>query len=199
MKHYIDITLLPSDDIDIHFLWTKVMMQIHLAFVEMQNEVQKIPAAISFPNYRCEVGEKKAFLGNKVRLLAPDKSDLEKLNIGRWLNRLTDYVHIKAIADVPNDVSEYECFSRRVKAGSPDKHIRRRMKRKNETEEEAAEFFADYKVAEADKQLPFIHMKSLSGDQSFRLVIQRKTVGAAPNCNAYSTYGLSAEGVLPKF
>ncbi|WP_370059982.1 type I-F CRISPR-associated endoribonuclease Cas6/Csy4, partial [Neptunomonas phycophila] len=36
MKHYIDITLLPSDDIDIHFLWTKVMMQIHLAFVEMQ-------------------------------------------------------------------------------------------------------------------------------------------------------------------
>ncbi len=199
MKHYIDITLLPSDDIDIHFLWTKVMMQIHLAFVEMQNKFQKIPVAISFPNYQCEVGEKKAFLGNKVRLLAPDKSDFEKLDIGRWLNRLTDYVHIKAAADVPNDVSEYECFSRRIKAGTPDKHIRRRMKRKNETREEAAEFFADYKMAEVDKQLPFIHMKSLSGDQSFRLVIQRKKVDAGQGHISYSTYGLSAKGVLPKF
>ena len=41
MKYYLDITLLPSDDIGVHFLWTKVMIQMHLALVEIQNEKNK--------------------------------------------------------------------------------------------------------------------------------------------------------------
>ena len=43
MKHYIDITLLPSDDIGVHFLWSKVMMQVHLALVEIQDSNKQVP------------------------------------------------------------------------------------------------------------------------------------------------------------
>ena len=124
MKHYIDITLLPSDDIGMHFLWSKVMMQVHLALVEAQDSDKKASVAVSFPDYRESSAKSSAFIGKKMRLFASQSGDLKALNITRWLSRLDDYVHVKAINDVPNNIEHYESFSRVSKAGSADKHIR---------------------------------------------------------------------------
>ncbi len=199
MKHYIDITLLPSDDIGVHFLWSKLMMQVHLALVEIQDDKQQVPVAVSFPKYQTSGNEKLGFVGNKLRLFANDKNDLERLNLGKWLNRLEDYVHMKSVADVPSDVLGYESFNRRRKSGSPDKHIKRRMQRHNETLEKAAEFFKGYNMAKEDKELPFIRMKSLHSDNEFCMSIIRKEAVPSNNSSMFNTYGLSAEGVLPKF
>lgn len=198
MKHYIDITILPSDDIGVHFLWSKLMMQVHLALVEIQDSNKQVPIAVSFPNYRVN-SDKPSFLGNKLRLLSVNKADLERLNIHKWLSRLTDYLHIKNITDVPTEVDSFENFNRRQKSGNPDKHIRRRIKRHNETLEQASLYFSGYKMAAEDKALPFIRMKSLGSDNEFNLSIIRKTV--KPN-NAevmFNTYGFSKHGCLPKF
>lgn len=199
MKYYTDITLLPSDDIGMHFLWSKVMMQMHLALVEIQDENGKVPIAVSFPNYRTKQEGKAAFVGNKLRVLAPSQEDLERLNLAKWFIRLEDYVHIKTIAPVPDNITEYESFNRRTKAGSPDKHIKRRMSRHNETSEQAAKFFLDYKMAEDDKALPFIKIRSLSSDNEIYLSIVRQPAEPHASQGAFSTYGLSANGVLPKF
>ncbi|WP_067218223.1 type I-F CRISPR-associated endoribonuclease Cas6/Csy4 [Marinomonas gallaica] len=199
MKHYIDITLLPSDDIGVHFLWSKLMMQVHLALVEIQDDKQQVPIAVSFPKYQTSGNETLGFVGNKLRLFANDKNDLERLNLGKWLNRLEDYVHMKSIADVPSDVLGYESFNRRRKSGSPDKHIKRRMQRHNETLEQAAEFFKGYNMAKEDKELPFIRMKSLHSDNEFCMSIIRNEAVPSNNSAMFNTYGLSAEGVLPKF
>lgn len=203
MKYYLDITLLPSDDIGVHFLWTKVMIQIHLALVEIQNEKKQVPVAISFPRYQAKVNDKPAFVGNKLRLFAYDKVDLERLDLGKWLNRLEDYVHLKTITVVPNNISVYESFNRRRKSGSPDKHIRRRISRaekhNNETPEQAIEFFKGYNMTKEDKALPFIWMKSLRSDNEFCMVIIQKEVGAASHRVMFNTYGLSGKGALPKF
>jgi CRISPR-associated endonuclease Csy4 len=199
MKHYIDITLLPSDDIGVHFLWSKLMMQVHLALVEIQNEQKQVPVAVSFPKYQPRENEKLGFVGNKLRLFANDKTDLERLNFGKWLHRLEDYVHIKSIADVPNDVISYESFNRRSKSGSPYKHIKRRMQRHNETWEQAAAFFKGYSMEKADKDLPFIRMKSLHSDNEFCMSIIRKEAAPSNKHIMFNTYGLSADGVLPKF
>lgn len=199
MQHYIDITLLPSDDIGVHFLWSKLMMQVHLALVEIQDDQKQVPIAVSFPKYQTKSNDKLGFIGNKLRLLANDKNDLERLNLGKWLNRLEDYVHMKSVADVPSDVLGYESFNRRRKSGSPDKHIKRRMQRHNETLEKAAEFFKGYNMAKEDKELPFIRMKSLHSDNEFCMSIIRKEAVPSNNSGMFNTYGLSAEGVLPKF
>jgi CRISPR-associated endonuclease Csy4 len=199
MKHYIDITLLPSDDIGVHFLWSKLMMQVHLALVEIQDDKKQVPIAASFPKYQAKMDEKPGFVGNKLRLFATDKNDLERLNLGKWLNRLEDYVHMKSIVEVPSKVLGYESFNRRRKSGSPDKHIKRRMQRHNETLEQAAEFFKGYNMAKEDKALPFIRMKSLHSDNEFCMSIIRKEVEASSQRVMFNTYGLSGKGVLPKF
>lgn len=199
MKHYLDITLLPSDDIGVHFLWSKVMMQIHLALVEIQDSNKKVPVAVSFPNYKEPANNELGHIGNKLRLFALDKADLERLNIQKWLSRLEDYVHIKNIADVPSEVKSFENFNRRQKSGSPDKHIRRRMKRHNETLEQASQYFSDYKMKAADKALPFIKMKSLTSDNEFNMSIKRKAIEQNATPVMFNTYGFSSNSALPKF
>ncbi|SBS35723.1 CRISPR-associated endonuclease Cas6/Csy4 [Marinomonas spartinae] len=199
MKHYIDITLLPSDDIDVHLLWSKLMMQVHLALVEIQDDNEQVPVAVSFPKYQTKSPDKLGFIGNKLRLFANDKHDLERMNLGKWLNRLEDYVHIKSITDVPNEVLGYESFNRRRKSGSPDKHIKRRMQRHNETREQAQKYFESYQMLKEDKELPFIRMKSLHSDNAFRMSIVRKEATSSNSSVMFNTYGLSADGVLPKF
>jgi len=198
MKHYLDITLLPSDDIGLHFLWSKVMMQVHLALVEIQDGDKKTSVAVSFPDYK-ERSATKAFLGNKIRLFAAQSGDLEGLNINKWLSRLDDYVHVKAINDVPNNIESYESFSRVTKSGTADKHIRRRMKRKNETLEQATLFFSGYAMNAEVKALPFIKMKSLGGGDEFNMSIRRKPAVLEHAESSFSTYGFNRHAALPKF
>jgi CRISPR-associated endonuclease Csy4 len=199
MKHYIDITLLPSDDIGIHFLWSKVMMQVHLALVEIQDSDKKISVAVCFPDYEEPSATSLAFMGKKIRLFAMQRSDFEHLNISKWLSRLDDYIHVKAINDVPSNIKTYESFSRVSKSGSADKHIRRRAKRHNETLEQAALFFSDYVMDREVKALPFIKMKSLGGGDEFNMSIRRKLAVLENAEFFFSTYGFNRYAALPKF
>lgn len=199
MKYYIDITLLPSDEIGIHFLWSKVMMQVHLALVEIQDENSKVSVAVSFPEYRMANDKKPGFVGKKLRVFAEEKTNLERLGLDKWLGRLKDYVHVKAIANVPEKIAIYESFHRRSKYGSVQRHIQRRLKRHGGTLQQAEKHYAGYKIPVTDKALPYIQMKSLQSNRDFCMRIARKEVDFSNQSTAYSTYGLSADGVLPKF
>lgn len=202
MKHYIDITLLPSDDIGIHFLWSKVMMQVHLALVEIQDDTKQVPVATSFPEYRECMNNKPGFLGQKLRLMALDRADLVRLDINKWLRRLSDYVHVKEIALVP-EADSYESFSRENTKGSLEKHIRRRMKRHDETYEQALSNYEGYEQGDVNSRVPFIRLKSLTSGNEFCLNIVREH--AAENVNElqkaqrFNTYGLNRTALLPKF
>ena len=117
MKVYIDITLLPSDDIGHHFLWEKVYQQVHLALVENKDPCGSSSVGIGFPEFNAE----KYRLGRKLRVFAPDSATLDKLDIQRWLNRLTDYVHLTRVRDVPDTVERYERFSRLQVKSNPER------------------------------------------------------------------------------
>lgn len=202
MKHYIDITLLPSDDIGIHFLWSKVMMQVHLALVEIQDVTKQVPVATSFPEYREYMNNKPGFLGQKLRLMALDRADLVRLDINKWLRRLSDYVHVKEIALVP-EADSYESFSRENTKGSLEKHIRRRMKRHDETYEQALSNYDGYEQDDVNSRVPFIRLKSLTSGNEFCLNIDRKRVAdntdELPTHQRFNTYGLNRRAILPKF
>ena len=202
MKHYIDITLLPSDDIGIHFLWSKVMMQVHLALVEIQDDTKQVPVATSFPEYREYMNNKPGFLGQKLRLMALDRADLVRLDINRWLSRLSDYVHVKEIALVP-EADSYESFSRENTKGSLEKHIRRRMKRHDETYEQALSNYDGYEQNYVKSRVPFIKLKSLTSGNEFCLNISRNQVvtntDELPPHQRFNTYGLNRTAIIPKF
>lgn len=199
MKHYIDITLLPSDDIGVHFLWSKVMMQVHLALVEVQDANKKVSVAVSFPQYREKSDKRSGFIGNKLRLLAQHENEFERLNIQKWLNRLDDYVHVKAVALVPVEVEQYERYSLPKKAGSPARLIRRRMKRKNESEDQAIAHFDTYEMDLKVKALPFIKMQSLGSDNSFNMAVKQRMSELNDEPYLFNTYGINSKVSLPKF
>ncbi|MBL4575077.1 MAG: type I-F CRISPR-associated endoribonuclease Cas6/Csy4 [Opitutaceae bacterium] len=186
MKYYLDITLLPDAEANLGFLWQKVYQQVHLALVENRIAENRSEIAVSFPKY----GDKTFPLGDKLRLLAEEKNQLEQLKVGEWLNRLTDYAHITSIKTVPSEVSEYAYFKRKQFDTNIERLARRRVKRKGETFEQAMKHLKGFKGKESG--LPFINIKSLSGSHSFRLFFEQKIVDIS-EAGDFNCYGLSHE------
>lgn len=191
MKFYIDITLLPDVEVGLHFLWQKMYRQIHLALVEMQ-DVDRSPIAVAFPEYDIE----RHYLGTKLRLLANDQSQLVALDIQKWLARLTDYLHISKVREVPTDVTTFACFKRLQAKSNIERLARRKARREGISEAEALNKLAGFK--EEELSVPFINLQSLSGGQSFCLFIAKEEVGQAV-AGSFSLYGLSSMATVPLF
>lgn len=111
MNYYQDITLLPDAEVALGFLWQKIYQQVHIALVAQKLDEQHSAIAVSFPDY----GRNGFPLGNKLRVLAKEKEQLEKLNLVGFLSRLEDYTHLKSIQPVPESVSQVAFVRRRVK------------------------------------------------------------------------------------
>ena len=194
MKNYLDITLLPDADIALYFLWEKVYQQLHLALVETQGTNKQVKIGVSFPEYNRE----RFHLGSKLRLFAPSSDDLEAININQWLSRLTDYVHITSIRDVPETkVEGYAHFKRLQLKSNNERLARRRVKRKKVREEEANIYYKDRK--EVYSRAPFIRIKSLSSDKQYRLLIDFEKAETLQTAKGFSTYGLSSKSTVPIF
>jgi len=189
MKYYLDITLLPDAEANIGFLWQKVYQQVHLALVEKKIAETQSAIAVSFPKY----GDKVFPLGDKLRLFSDTQQQLEQLNIGHWLNRLTDYTHYTSIKEVPLSVNQFACFKRKQFKSNLLKEAARRAKYKNETLEQAMAHFQGYKK---ECTLPFIVIESLStnkvnaGRSVFKLFIEQQ-FSEKENVGEFSCYGLS--------
>ncbi|EGR2120035.1 type I-F CRISPR-associated endoribonuclease Cas6/Csy4 [Vibrio cholerae] len=125
MNFYIELQLLPDQEVNLGYIWQKVFQQVHIALVEHKVASNQSLVAVGFPDYR----QAQFPLGSKLRLFAKEQVTLEKLDIHRWLTRLEDYVHIKGIKPVPNDVTYVSFVRKQVK--SPER-IERDMQQKAE-------------------------------------------------------------------
>jgi len=184
MKYYLDITLLPDAEANLGFLWQKVYQQVHLALVERKTSGQTSEVAVSFPEY----GNNKFPLGSKLRLISDTETKLQQLDIGKWLNRLSDYTHFTSIKEVPSTVNQFVYFKRKQLDTNIERMARRRMKRKGETIDQAMKHLTGF--IDKESNLPFINMKSLSENKTFRLFIEREIV-EQPKAGLFTCYGLS--------
>lgn len=214
MNCYQEITLIPNPEIGRYFLWSKAFQQIHLGLVEMQDGQKHVPIGISFPEYSDE--EKCSTLGNKLRLFAVDEAGLERLHIGKWLNRLSDYVHHTGIRPVPSKLTGHATYQRLQPKTGKERLARRYAKRHNLDLETALNSPVEMSVkgdgeAACSKVLlrysdlpekritmPFIRLQSLSSEQTFCLWI-KKTVVDNPVAGHFGSYGLSASSTVPEF
>ena len=207
MKFYIEITLLPSIDVGINFLWAKLYQQIHLALVDMSDGKGIAPIGAAFPQYDTD----KNRLGSKLRLFAKSESDLLKLDIKKWLNHLLDYAHITQIREVPNRIESYAIYKRQQPHRSFAKLkrlIKRKAKREGMSMEEAKinltispKNTIDKKIKTDDAQLlktPFIEIKSMSSDNRFRLFIIKERSLSYLEGN-FNSYGLGDKSTVPEF
>ncbi|RZG83088.1 type I-F CRISPR-associated endoribonuclease Cas6/Csy4 [Acinetobacter sp. WCHAc060033] len=196
MKYYIEVTLMKNDDFSPYELWSRIYTQLHIAFAEIKDADNKVNIGLSFPQYRFNAEKGIGFLGEKIRLFAETQADLEKLNISKWLERLTDYLHITSIRDVPEaKISGYATYSRKQVKTNAERLARHRVKRGDIGFDEA---LARYSNVVTTTDLPYIQMKSLTSEKSFKLFIEKKSVPKSET-QVFSTYGLSSVSSVPEF
>lgn len=197
MKYYLDITLLPEADITLGFIWQKVYQQVHIALVDNKIGENESAIAVAFPLY----GTQKFSLGNKLRLLANEESQLNKLNISHWLSRFEDYVHIKSIKAVPEQVTQV-CFVRQHVKG--EARIEKDMLSKAKRWSEKSGQPLDVCLAELEKSkpkannnAPFIWIESQATKQrdainssKFPLFIKKVEL-SNEQTGVFNCYGLS--------
>lgn len=198
MNYYQEITLLPDPTIPLDFLWQKVYQQTHIALVDNKSAAGDSAVAIAFPEY----GSVGFRLGKKMRLLAKTEQALVQLNISHWLERLSDYVHIKSIQLVPEYATAVSYVRQHVKG---EKRIQLDMQKKAQLyatksglSVEACLAQLKEKQPKAQSRLPFLWVESqqtksrdeASGHRPFPLFI--KCLSAEkPQAGLFNCYGLS--------
>ncbi len=199
MRYYQEVTLLPSQEISLAFLWTKVFRQLHLGFVSMKDEKDCIPVGVSFPGYQLpsrERGKKvPGSMGNVIRLFAEDTDTLEKLGADKYLERLRDFVHITRIRPVPEKTSGYAVYHRVHSAKSIAQKARRYAKRHDISYEEAEKRFSEENL---EVKLPYMQISSLTNRNQFSLFIKKEMKGQQTN-GKFNVYGLSSDSTVPEF
>jgi CRISPR-associated endonuclease Csy4 len=193
MKFFIEITLLPDVEIPIYFLWEKVYQQIHLALVEIQDAEGQVSIGASFPQYSADQRQ----LGSKLRLMALSSAELEKLHIHKWLSRLSDYVHITTVREVPKGIKEYAFFKRIQSKSSNSRLAKRKAKREGTGYDQALSALGDHQ--EQLSNAPYIQIKSLSTNRRYRLMINCVNTTSCNGKAKFSTYGLSSTSPIPMF
>ncbi|PLX49889.1 MAG: type I-F CRISPR-associated endoribonuclease Cas6/Csy4 [Desulfobulbaceae bacterium] len=191
MKFYIEVTLLPALDVPLYFLWEKIYSQVHLSLVEMQDAEGQVSIGVAFPGYDAS----KFQLGSKLRLFADDKAHFGRLDLGKWLHRFSDYVHLTSIRDVPAKC-DYALFRRLQPKSSNARLARRKAKRQGITVAQAMQLLNGRK--EQMGNVPFIWCKSLSSDKRYRLMIESVQAEQIQS-GRFSTYGLSSSSTVPVF
>lgn len=201
MKYYIEVTLMKTDDFSPYELWSRIYTQLHIAFAEIRDNQDKVNIGVSFPQYRFNAEKSVGFLGEKIRIFAQSQADLEKLNIQKWFDRLTDYLHITSIREVPeNKITGYAIYRRKQVKTNPQRLARHRVKRGDIGFDEA---LARYSNVVTTTDLPYIQLQSLSTSveqdkKRFKLFIEKKSAEKSET-RVFSTYGLSSQSSVPEF
>ena len=188
MKYYQELTLLPSYDVPLPFIWSKVYQQLHLGFVEQQDDSGNVPYGVSFPQYQHD--KKKIGLGEKIRVFAKGEEELAKLGLKKWLERFTDYVHITGIRAVPEKITGYSTYRRMRQENGADSKARRfllRHKERHMNYDETVVMFSTEKKRVCS--FPYLKQKSLTNNNLFRIYVE-KVARSEETYDGFGTYGV---------
>jgi len=187
MDAYLEIRLLPDPEFPVSFLMGVLYGKLHRALVTIESS--KI--GVSFPGY----SQSPRGMGDRLRLHG-DQSALSQLMTQNWLKGMRDHIQCSDILPVPESV-QYRTVSRRQFKTSSERLRRRRMKRKGETWAQAAAAIPD--SIERRPDLPYVHLRSQSTEQSFTLFIEQGELREQPTSAEFNTYGLSRQATIPWF
>ena len=217
--HYCELTCLRDAEISTGFLMGRLMHALHLTMVGATRDGQACPFGVTFPDYRPFAsrdqakrfrqddsaasgepndldGERTPPIGNRVRLFARSEQELDAIEWSRSLIGLDDYVHRTRPRSTPSTIEHFAAFARHQPNASPERLIRRAMKRHGIDEAEARRRYGEYTMDRC--RLPWVDMRSESSRHHFRLFIDRTELPATSGWG-FSTYGLSRTVSLPLF
>lgn len=185
--HYVDLTVIPDPETSSPQLMGALYDKLHRALA--QRRIDSIGA--SFPRYSTTPRS----LGNILRLHGTETS-LHTFLTDDWLRGMRDHVRIASITATPDNAA-YRTIQRKQFKTSVERLRRRRMRRKQETEDQVTQ--AIPASIERVPHLPYIHLHSLSTGQPFALFIAMGPLHAESTPGIFNTYGLSNSTTIPWF
>jgi CRISPR-associated endonuclease Csy4 len=187
MDYFVDIDLRPDAEFSASHLMSALYAKLHRALVKLGSS----GVGVSFPKHDASASH----LGHRMRLHGAHGS-LMALMATDWLAGIRDHVTTAGLQKVPEGTAH--CVVRRVQSKSnPDRLRRRLMRRHGLDAQEAARRISD-KVAEL-LELPFVHLRSSTTNQTFRLFIDHRTSHAGQVPGTFNAYGLSPSATVPWF
>lgn len=185
--HYLDIRVVPDPETSVAQLLGALYDRLHLALVQQRTD----RIGVSFPGYNTT----PRTLGNVLRLHG-DEQALRQLLLTDWLKGVRDHVRLTEIAPVPPDAT-YRTVQRRQFKTNVERLRRRRMQRKGETEEQAKQ--AIPATVERRPNLPFVHLRSRSNNQSYCLFVALGPAASNASPGTFNSHGLSPTSTIPWF
>lgn len=187
MDHYLDIQLLPDLEFTEATLMSALYSKLHRALVTAKSK----DIGISFPGYQ----RKPKKLGQILRVHG-SQTTLAQLQSMEWLKGMRDHSVIADIRLVPENAHHCRVARRQFKTNA-ERLRRRRMKRKDETYEQALLAIPD--SVEQKSDLPFLSLRSASTGQTFYLFIDQSAPQEQTVAGEFSSYGLSQQATVPFF
>ena len=186
MDHYLDIQTLPDPEFPVNTVLGALVSKLHRGLVALEAD----DIGISFPEH-----EQQPPLGSRLRLHGTENR-LQALMDVNWLRGMRDHVAVRDITKIPDEVGHRTVRRRQYKT-NVERLRRRRMKRHQESYEEACRHIPD--SVERRVQTPFLIVRSQSTGQAFSLFIEHGEIQREPMTGRFSTYGLSSEATVPWF
>ena len=186
MDYYLDIQVRPDPEFPVSTLLGALVSKLHRALAELEAD----DIGISLPEHEAHppLGAMLRLHGTATRLGA-----LMEIS---WLKGMRDHVEVGDIKQVPADATHRVVRRRQYKTNA-DRLRRRRMKRQNESYEEAARHIPD--TVERRVKTPYVMVRSQSSGQAFSLFIEHGECRDTPAKGSFNTYGLSKEATVPWF
>lgn len=184
MDHYQEIRVLPDPEFGEEMLMAALFAKLHRALgVRGKGDI-----GVSFPLYAIKPGTTLRLHGCKQSLC-----ELEDM---AWRKGLNDYCQCGSVLPVP-EVKSWRCVSRAQVKSSPQRLLRRSVKKGWITENDAQQRLMTMREEYSD--LPWLNLRSLSTGQSFRLFIRHGDIVTEPVFGEFSSYGLSPDATVPWF
>jgi len=187
MNYYQELTILPDPEISSYFIWSKLFTQLHIALADVRNKHDSDSIGISFPDYHFDSKNgKSSKLGSKLRVFAPSQEALAKLDLSKWLERLTDYVHIRSIKEVGNKATSYVSVHR-YRFKPIELQAQTLAEKLSISYTEAMTAVAKRKP---EMELPFIRMRSQTNNSNYRLKVLQLPC-EKPKSGFFNVYGMN--------
>jgi len=186
MNHYLDIHLLPDQEVSAAQLMSALFSKLHHVLVRRNGDI-----GISFP----DVDEARPWLGERLRLHGVQAS-LQELLTQSWLSGIRDHVRLGQATPVPAGAL-YRTI-RRVQAKSNAERLRRRQMRRHDLTPAEAALRIPVSV-ERHLALPYVTLQSGSNAQRFHLFIQHGLIREEVEIGRFTSYGLSNGATVPWF
>ena len=188
LTYFQELTIIPDPDIAPYFIWSKLFTQLHIGLADVKNHHAIDSIGVSFPDYHYDdKNEQSSKLGLKLRVFAASPKDLETLNLNDWLARLTDYVHIKGIKEVPTDKTIGYVSVHRYRFKPIEVQVQTLADKLDVSYEEAMVTVAKRKNEMA---VPYIQMRSQTNNSNYRLRILQLPCDK-PKAGRFNVYGIN--------